>query len=76
MFAMNNKDNLLPNIWCSCSIYLDPNNIFINDQHVSFSLLENKKTLYIYAVYASTYFMKRIQLWNNLNVLQTQFVYP
>jgi hypothetical protein len=54
LFAMNTRPNLLPNLWCLCKLSLNPIVIASDEQHVSFTICENDKTLALSAVYAST----------------------
>lgn len=75
-FALNSRNNLLPNLWCFCDSNLNPNVLNLNDQSVSFSLSENEKLFAVTAVYASTSNIKRKQLWETLNNLQTQHNLP
>jgi hypothetical protein len=63
LFAMNVRDNLLPNLWCFCSSNLDPTVLSMDDQQVTFSFCENENTFCISAIYASTYYLKRRILW-------------
>jgi hypothetical protein len=76
LFAMNTRPNLLPNLWCLCKLSLNPIVIASDEQHVSFTICENDKTLALSAVYASTNYKTRRNLWNALNSLQTQFDLP
>ena len=45
LFALNSRNNLLPNLWCLCKISLNPTLLASDDQHVSFTISENDKTL-------------------------------
>jgi len=38
LFAMNYRDNLLPNIWCICKVNLETTIISCEDQHATFTL--------------------------------------
>ncbi|WJX18847.1 hypothetical protein P8452_08606 [Trifolium repens] len=71
LFAMNSRNNLLPNIWCICKSHLDPVILDSDSQQVSFSIKVNDKTVAFSVVYASTNYITRRQLWNKLNDLQT-----
>jgi hypothetical protein len=76
LFALNNRNNLLPNLWCLCKLSLNPFVLATDDQHVSFTIFENDKTFAISAVYASTNYRNRRKLWNALNSLQAQHDLP
>jgi hypothetical protein len=75
-FASNTRHNALPNLWCLCKISLNPSLVASDDQHVTFTLSENDKTLAFSAVYASTNYLTRRKLWNDLNSLQSQLNLP
>jgi len=66
MFAMNFRNNLFPNLWCFCKVNIGPVIISCEEQQVA------SKTLAISAVYASTNYIKRRQLWSPLSHLQSQ----
>lgn len=76
LFAMNVRENNIPNLWCLCLTHLNPIIIQIDDQHVSFSISDNGKELAMAAIYASTCYLKRRQLWNTLGNLLNQFSLP
>ena len=62
LFAMNNRDTLLPNLWCFCLSHLNPSILEVDDQHVSFKLNENGKEFAMATVYASTCYLRRRHL--------------
>lgn len=64
LFAVNNRDNLLPKIWGICN--LDPLIPNISDQYIWFTFQIENKNIGIAAVYASTCHIKRRTLWNDL----------
>jgi hypothetical protein len=76
LFAMNNRGHLDPNLWCICRKDLNPNILSFDDQHVSFSVMDNNTDMCIAAVYGSTCYLKRRQLWLSLSNLQIQFPNP
>jgi hypothetical protein len=76
LFAMNQRDNLLPNIWCLCKLNLNPTLLAFDYQHVSFTFTGNNLTFALTAIYASTNYLKRRQLWNSLSILQNQHHLP
>lgn len=59
-----------------CLTHLNPKIILIDDQHVSFSLIDNGKEFAMVAVYASTCYLKRRRLWETLGNMLTQFNLP
>lgn len=76
LFALNNRNNLIPNLWCICSKSLNPNIIDIDNQQVSFTISENNKPFGFNAIYASTNYITRRQLWNKLQSIQNQYIIP
>jgi hypothetical protein len=76
VFALNSRPNLLPNLWCLCKISLNPTILALADQHVSFTITDHDKTFAISAIYASTNYLTRRNLWNELNLLQSQHDLP
>jgi hypothetical protein len=62
-FAVNNRSNLLPNLWCFGSSNIDLVVVHVDDQQVSFTVKENGVDIGISVVYASTNYVKRRQLW-------------
>jgi exonuclease III len=76
IFSFNNRETLIPNLWCICSIHLNPIIIDSDDQQVSFSINLNNSNLYLSAIYASTSYLKRKDLWHKLSLLQSQFDAP
>jgi hypothetical protein len=61
----------LPNLWCLCKISLNPVVLVSDEQHVSFNICDNDKPLALSAVYTSTNYKNRRNMWNALNSLQT-----
>jgi hypothetical protein len=76
LFAVNTRPNNLPNIWCLCKLSLNPTILASEEQHVSFTLSLNDKILAFSAIYASTSYLSRRQLWSSLNSLQSQHDLP
>jgi len=72
LFALNKRENLLPNLWRLCANDINPSIVAIEDQFVYFTIAENGKTFGIIVVYASTYYLRRRQLWNKLDSLQNR----
>lgn len=76
IFAVNNRHNLLPNLWCLCKTNLDPVTLAVDEQFVAFSFSVNNKVFAFSVIYASTKYITRRQLWNSLNLLQSQHFMP
>jgi len=76
LFCVNNRGNLTPNLWCFCSINLNPIVIHIDEQLVSFQTLYNGQIFAIAAIYASTCHIKRRHLWETLTFLQSNNLLP
>jgi hypothetical protein len=76
IIAVNNRGSLLPNLWCLCSIHLNPVILAINDQVVSISLNFGGISFGIAAIYASTCYIKRRELWSSLSSLVNQYPIP
>ncbi|XP_058776557.1 uncharacterized protein LOC131650867 [Vicia villosa] len=70
LFALNQRDDILSNLWCFCKTNLNPDIISVDDQQVSFTIKLNNTTLGFSAIYASTSYICRRSLWHKLsNVL-------
>jgi hypothetical protein len=67
LFALNDRNNLIPNLWCICKVNLDPVVISLSDQYVAFTCSDVDKLFGIVAVYASTCYLRRRQLWSSLS---------
>jgi hypothetical protein len=67
LFALNDRNNLIPNHWCICKVNLDPVVISLSDQYVAFTCSDVDKLFGIVAVYASTCYLRRRQLWSSLS---------
>lgn len=76
VFAVNNRNNLNPNLWCLCASHLSPIIFSIDDQQVSFQVDLGGKTFGISAVYASTCYLKRRHLWHAISSIQTHYPIP
>jgi len=76
LFVVNDRDTSPPNLWCFCLTHVNPKIIIIDDQHVSFFLVDNGKEFAMVAVYASTCYLKRRCLWETLGNMLTQFNLP
>lgn len=67
LFVVNNRDFLVPNLWCICKDTLDLQVQSIFDQHVSFQLHIKNITMGFVVVYASTCYVTRRRLWSKLS---------
>jgi len=76
LFSFNNRDHLLPNLWCICSLHLDPILIDYDSQQVTFTINLNNNTLFFSSIYASTSNIKRKDLWHKLSSLQSRYDAP
>jgi hypothetical protein len=76
LFSVNERDNLLPNIWCICKNSLDPDLLCIDDQFVAFKVYALDKTFCVAAVYASNCYVKRRNLWAKLSDLTSMHCLP
>lgn len=66
LFACNSRQNNHPNLWCLCTFNLNPDIVASTSQHVSLTYTSNSNTFGISAVYASTSYLQRKILWNDL----------
>lgn len=57
LFAVNNRGNFIPNIWCACNSDLNPSIVDIFDQHISFSLIVDFQLIYFSSIYGSTSYL-------------------
>jgi hypothetical protein len=72
-YCINNRGSLLPNHWALWGNELLATVIFVSDQCIALEISCYQSTIYIAAVYASTYYLRRRQLWADLNHLQGCF---
>ena len=76
LFAMNSINNLLPNIWCFYKPHFDPVILALADQHVTFTISHNNLITTFSVIYASSNYIVRRNIWNSLNLLQSQHSIP
>jgi hypothetical protein len=76
VFAVNNRNDLLPNLWCLCSTQLTPTLIDVDNQQVSFTVDVSGVLFGITAVYASTCYLSRRALWSKITNVQSQYPLP
>jgi len=76
IFVVNIRNNMLPNLWCLCSLDLNPTVISNDDQQVSFILEDNNKKIGMSVIYASTNYIRRRFLWQALSDLQQNSSLP
>jgi len=75
-YCINNRGPLLPNLWALWGTDLTATVVFVSDQCIALEISYYQSTVYIVAVYASTYYVKRRQLWADLTHLQGCFQGP
>ena len=76
LFACNTRQNNLPNLWCLCVSNLNPTIVASSDQHVSLTYTSNSSMFGISVVYASTCYLHRRMLWNDLISCHNRFSIP
>ena len=62
VFCVNDRGNLMPNLWCFCSKNLTPRLINMDDQHISIQITLNAKCFTLSGVYASNVRLKSKEL--------------
>jgi hypothetical protein len=75
-YCINNRGPLLPNLWALWGNELITTVIFVSDQCIALEISCYQSSVYIAAIYASTYYVKRRQLWADLTHLQGCFQGP
>jgi hypothetical protein len=70
-FCVNSRLNNIPNLWGMWSSTFDPLVIFASDQCLVLEFTERNHKFYLAAVYASTSYLHRRQLWSDLSHLQS-----
>lgn len=76
LFAQNNRPTHLPNLWCFCSLHLNPVILEITSQSVSFTITDNNISFGFSAVYASNNYITIRTLWHNLSQLHLNHQIP
>jgi len=76
IFSINERGNLLPNLWRICTLDLYPTIISKDDQQVTFTLPVHNSTFCFSAIYASADHLHRKALWHKLSLLQQQHHLP
>ncbi|KAF1891085.1 hypothetical protein Lal_00001224 [Lupinus albus] len=66
LFGVNDRGPNLPSLWGLCNINLCPTILVSASQHISFSIQVNNKLLQFCAIYASTNYLVRRQLWQEV----------
>jgi hypothetical protein len=61
-YCINNRGPLLPNLWVLWGNEFIATVIFVSDQCIALEVSCYQSTVYIAAIYASTYYVKRRQL--------------
>ncbi|XP_039690616.1 uncharacterized protein [Medicago truncatula] len=75
-YCINNRGPLFPNLWALWGNELIATVIFVSDQCIALEISCYQSSVYIAAIYASTYYVKRRQLWADLTYLQGCFQGP
>lgn len=75
-FLFNNRGARAPNIWCLCVRSLSPTVVYATSQLCAFSVIVNSHQFFISAIYASTAYMTRKDLWKDLSVLEKDYPVP
>jgi len=70
LFCVNDRGNLLSNLWCFCSKALTPVLINVDDQQITLQISLNTKCFTLFGVYASNCRLKRKDLWEKLQFIQ------
>lgn len=76
LITLNDRDTLIPNLWCFCNTSIDPTILSISSQFVAISYVVDNIPCGIAAVYASTSYISRRILWNELTDLHDNFKLP
>lgn len=66
LFAVNNREPTIPNLWGLCADHIFPTVIATSQQHISLSFKGDSKDMFVSAVYAYTTHTLRRQLWLEL----------
>jgi len=75
LFALNQRHDRIPNLWCLCSNHLNPKIISVDNQQISFTFIENNETLAILAIYASTNQPLGDNFGRNFKTYKTNLIY-
>lgn len=75
-FCLNVGGHLQPNLWALWSKDTLSSVLFVSDQCIALQVSCQQSHVYIAAVYASTFYLKRRQLWADLTNLQRRFQGP
>ena len=76
LFCVNSRGNLLPNLWCFCSKNINHVLINLDDHQITLQVDLNGKIFGLTGVYASNCFVKKRQLWENLENIQNSINLP
>ncbi|XP_024630075.1 uncharacterized protein [Medicago truncatula] len=75
-YCVNGREILQPNLWALWGREVSAIVMFISDQCIALEISCHQSTVYVAAVYASTFYLKRRQLWAELTNLQGCFQGP
>lgn len=74
--VFNNRSPKLPNLWCLGAVSISHQIIFVSSQYCAFSVVYDNQILYFAAVYASTLYKNRKDLWKELADLEHSYPGP
>jgi hypothetical protein len=75
-YCINNRGCLLPNLWDLWGNEVLATVVFVSDQCIALEISCYQSIVYIAAVYANNYYLRRRQLWADLTHLQGCFQGP
>jgi len=75
-YCVNSRGNLQPNLWALWGTEVSANVVFVSDQCIALEISCYQSSVYVAAVYANTFYLKRRQLWADLTTLQGRFQGP
>ncbi|KEH17749.1 endonuclease/exonuclease/phosphatase family protein [Medicago truncatula] len=67
-FCVNNRGSALPNLWALWGNTISPSVIFVSSQCIILELSIDNNNVYVAAVYASTNYLTRRDLWADLTL--------
>ncbi|KEH41590.1 endonuclease/exonuclease/phosphatase family protein [Medicago truncatula] len=75
-YCINDRGSSIPNLWALWGNYVIATVIFISDQCIALEISCFNSTVYLAAIYAHNYYVKRRELWADLTNLQGCFQGP
>ena len=77
LITVNDRGNLLPNIWLFCSMNITSSSVIsISDQHITFQAIMEGTLTQFTCIYAATTIAKRKSLWLELLTLRQTTTIP